>query len=183
MVAVPVLEDVTRPVFEMVATEAGFIVQETDGLLVVLPSLLVPTACICTVLFVLPVSMVGEAGPTANDEIVGFTKNPLQPTANAKARSTTNTPISRSFFASMLFWDSFRPMGSGAGGSFLLIKIVTEKNFIRTTLPCHDTKSFCARTSVQRRPCVKMCKANSNPSRSTRFRTCPKTRQFYYPFP
>ena len=114
-VAVPVLADVTRPVLEMLATDVGLMVQETDGLLLVLPSLLVPTACICTVLFVLPVSIVGEAGPTANEEIVGFTKNPLQPTAKTKARSTANTPITRSFFASMLYWDSFRPMGSGAG--------------------------------------------------------------------
>jgi hypothetical protein len=46
--------------------------QETDGLFVVLPSLLVPNAVICTVLPVLPVSMVGEAGPTESEEMVGF---------------------------------------------------------------------------------------------------------------
>src|SRR5215472_10298146 len=40
-VAVPTLADVTRPLAEIVATEVGFMLQETDGLLLVLPSLLV----------------------------------------------------------------------------------------------------------------------------------------------
>jgi hypothetical protein len=71
-VAVPVLADVTKPEEEMVATLVGVIVQETDGLFVVLPSLLVPNTVICTVLPVLPVSMVGEAGPTEIEEMVGF---------------------------------------------------------------------------------------------------------------
>jgi hypothetical protein len=43
-VAVPVLPDVTKPEVEIVATVVGVTVQETGGLLVVLPSLLVPTA-------------------------------------------------------------------------------------------------------------------------------------------
>jgi len=71
-VAVPMLADVTKPEEEMVATLAGVMVQETDGLFVVLPSLLVPNTVICTVLAVLPVSMVGDAGPTEIEEIVGF---------------------------------------------------------------------------------------------------------------
>lgn len=45
-VAVPVLTDVTRPVEEIVATEVGVMLQETDGLLEVLPSLFVPTTVI-----------------------------------------------------------------------------------------------------------------------------------------
>jgi hypothetical protein len=54
-VAVPVLADVTKPEEEMVATLVGVMVQETDGLFVVLPSLLVANTVICTVLAVLPV--------------------------------------------------------------------------------------------------------------------------------
>jgi len=69
--------------------------QATDGLLVVLPSLLVPNAVICTVLFVFPVSIVGLAGPTESELSVGFTKKPLQPTANASVASTLNAPIKR----------------------------------------------------------------------------------------
>ena len=94
-VAVPTLADVTRPVAEIVATEVGSILQATDGLLDVLPSLLVPNAVICTVLFVLPVSIVGLAGPTASELSVGFTKNPRQPAANASVASTLNAPIKR----------------------------------------------------------------------------------------
>ena len=66
------LADVTKPEEEMVATLVGLMVQETDGLFVVLPSLLVPNTVICTVLPVLPVSMVGDAGPTEIEEMVGF---------------------------------------------------------------------------------------------------------------
>ena len=94
-VAFPTLTDVTRPVAETVATEVGLMVQATDGLLVVLPSLLVPNTVICTVLFVLPVSIVGLAGPTASELNVGFTKNPLQLTANASMASAPNAPIKR----------------------------------------------------------------------------------------
>src|SRR5215831_6780100 len=94
-VAVPTLADVTRPVAEMVATEVGSMLQATDGLLLVLPSLFVPNAVICTVLFVFPVSMVGLAGPTASELNVGFTKKPLQLTANASVASTPNAPIKR----------------------------------------------------------------------------------------
>ena len=45
-VAVPVLTDVTRPEEEIVATEVGLMLQDTDGWLAVLPSLLVPTTVI-----------------------------------------------------------------------------------------------------------------------------------------
>lgn len=94
-VAVPTLADVTRPAAEMVATEVGSMLQATDGLLLVLPSLFVPNAVICTVLFVFPVSIVGLAGPTARELNVGFTKNPLQLTANASMASAPNAPIKR----------------------------------------------------------------------------------------
>ncbi len=96
-VAVPMLADVTRPVLEMVATVLGLMLQVTDGLLVVLPSLLVPNAVICTVLSVLPVSIVGLGGPTDSELIVGFTKKPLQLTANANKPSAPNAPIKRRF--------------------------------------------------------------------------------------
>jgi hypothetical protein len=41
--------------------------------------------------------MVGEAGPTDNDERVGFTKNPVQLAAKAKDASTANAPSKRKF--------------------------------------------------------------------------------------
>ena len=94
-VAVPTLADVTRPLAEIVATELGSMLHATDGLLLVLPSLFVPNAVICTVLFVFPVSIVGLAGPTESELSVGFTKNPLQLTANASVASTLNAPIKR----------------------------------------------------------------------------------------
>jgi hypothetical protein len=94
-VAVPTLADVTRPLAEIVAIDGESMVQATDGLLEVLPSLFVPNAVICTVLFVFPVSIVGFAGPTASELNVGFTKNPLQPTAKASVASTPNAPIKR----------------------------------------------------------------------------------------
>jgi hypothetical protein len=150
-VAVPTLADVTRPALVMVATDVGFTVQETEGLLVVLPSLFVPTACICTVLSVLPVSIVGEAGPTDNEESVGFTKNPLQLAAKAKVKSTANEPISLRFLARMLFWDSFRPLDQARGAAFLLSEIVAEKIPPRMTLPCHSRWNLsCTRTNLGR---------------------------------
>ena len=97
-VAVPTAADVTNPEVEMVAVVVGVIVQLTDGLLVVLPSLLVATTVICTVLFVVPVSIVGEAGPTAREDIVGFTKKPVHPTPRAKIKSVANEPAMRSLF-------------------------------------------------------------------------------------
>ena len=64
--------DVTKPVELIVAVVVGVILQDTDGLFCVLPSLLVPNTVICTVLLVVPVSIVGDAGPTATEDIVGF---------------------------------------------------------------------------------------------------------------
>ena len=82
-VAVPVLTDVTKPAEEIVAVVVGLMLQATDRLLVVLPSLLVPNTVICTVLLVLPVSMVGVDGPTAIEDSVGLTKKPVQLTVRA----------------------------------------------------------------------------------------------------
>jgi hypothetical protein len=97
-VAVPVLAEVTRPALEIVATLVGVMDQETDGLLVVLPSLLVPNTVICTVLPVVPVSMVGDAGPTASEDMVGFTKKPVQATPMARSASVAKEPIRRSLW-------------------------------------------------------------------------------------
>jgi len=96
-VAVPVATDVMSPVLETVAVVVGDIVQVTDGLLVVLPSLLVPNTVICTVLLVVPVSIVGLAGPTARELSVGFTKKPVQLTARASDAKTANAPIKLKF--------------------------------------------------------------------------------------
>lgn len=96
------LTEVTNPDLLIVATgvvpeaTAGTL-HKTDGLLVVLPSLLVPNAVICTVLLVLPVSMVGVAGPTESDDIVGLTKNPLQLMASANVASMAQVHARRSF--------------------------------------------------------------------------------------
>lgn len=97
-VADPVLTDVTRPEEEIVATEVGVMLHETDGLLEVLPSLFVPTTVICTVLPVVPVSIVGDAGPTAIEVSVGFWKKPVHATPTAKRRSTVMALIHRSWF-------------------------------------------------------------------------------------
>jgi hypothetical protein len=97
-VAVPVATDVTKPELEIVATPAeGLMDQETDGFELVLPSLLVPNAVICTVLDVFPVSMVGVGGPTESEDSVGFTKKPVQLTARANAASAAKAPARRSF--------------------------------------------------------------------------------------
>jgi|SRR5580700_5226092 hypothetical protein len=96
-VAVPVLTDVTNPDAEIVAVVVGVMVHETDGLLVVLPSLFVANTVICTVLLVLPVSMVGDAGPTEIEDMVGFWKNPVQLRPRAKAASAAKVPARRSF--------------------------------------------------------------------------------------
>lgn len=97
-VAVPVPADVTKPEEVIVATLVGVMVQETDGLFVVLPSLLVPNTVICTVLPVVPVSMVGDDGPTAIEDSVGFTKKPVQATPMARIASVATTPIRRSLW-------------------------------------------------------------------------------------
>jgi hypothetical protein len=96
-VAVPVLADVTKPEEEMVATLVGVMVQETDGLFVVVLSVLVPSTVICTVLPVLPVSMVGDAGPTAIDDSVGFWKKPVQLIVSANPTSMAVVQARRSF--------------------------------------------------------------------------------------
>jgi len=94
-VAVPMLADVTKPEVEIVATEVGLMVQPTEGLVAELPSLLVPTACIWTVLPVFPIWMVGDAGPTEMLVSVGFTKNPVQLTAKARVVSAAKAPMRR----------------------------------------------------------------------------------------
>jgi hypothetical protein len=96
MVAVPTLTDVTKPEEEIVATESGLLVQATDGLVVVLPSLFVPVTVICMVLSVLPVSIVGDAGPIAIEVRVGFWKKPVHATPRARTRSTAMALIHRS---------------------------------------------------------------------------------------
>jgi hypothetical protein len=95
-VAVPTDADVTKPELEIVATLVGEMVQATDGWLAVLPSLFVPDTVICTVLLVLPVSMVGDAGPTEIDVSVGFWKNPVQLTPTAAMASTARDAARRS---------------------------------------------------------------------------------------
>jgi len=94
MVAVPVLTDFTNPPVETVAIELSLMLQVTDAL-PVLPSLKVPTADICTVLFALPVSMDGEAGATTSELSVGFTKNPRQLTAKASVASAAKAQAMR----------------------------------------------------------------------------------------
>ena len=63
-----------------------------------LPSLKVPVAIICTVLFVVPVWMLGVAGPTVIEESVAFTKNPRQLAAKAKAIRAAKVPVRRTFW-------------------------------------------------------------------------------------
>jgi hypothetical protein len=96
-VACPVLTDVTKPEAEIVATEVGVMLQETEGLLVVLPSLFVANTVICTVLLVLPVSMLGDGGPTESEDMVGFWKNPVQLSPRAKTASAAKVPARRNF--------------------------------------------------------------------------------------
>jgi hypothetical protein len=95
-VAVPVPTEVTNPEEEIVAALVGLMVHATGTLLVVLPSLLVPNTVICTVLLVVPVAIVGDAGPTASDDKVGFTKNPVQLIARTNVASAAKAPARRS---------------------------------------------------------------------------------------
>lgn len=135
-VAVPTLADVTRPVAETVATVVGVMVQDMDGLVAVLPSLLVPTAFICTVLFVFPVSMVGLAGPTASELSVGFTKNPRQLMAKASEARAAKAPMRRSldFSANIVF--STAPVGRplACSGSGFVSKNCSRENSLERTL-------------------------------------------------
>ena len=96
-VAEPVATDVTKPVALIVAVLAGVMDQLTEGC-PVLPSLKVPVAIICTVLFVVPVWMLGVAGPTVIEESVAFTKNPRQLAAKAKAIRAAKVPVRRTFW-------------------------------------------------------------------------------------
>jgi len=92
---VPVVTEVTSPDLLTVATLGCPLVHATEGL-PVLPSLKVPTAVICTVLFVVPVWIVGDAGPTAIELKVGLTKNPRQLTPKARATNTVKANVSAS---------------------------------------------------------------------------------------
>jgi hypothetical protein len=49
------------------------------------------------VLLVVPAKMVGDAGPTASELSVGFTKKPLQLMAKARVRSAAKVPATRSW--------------------------------------------------------------------------------------
>jgi hypothetical protein len=91
--------------------------QVTDGLVTGWLSLLVPLACICTVLFAVPISIVGLTGPTEIEVIVGFTKNPRQLAAKAKVASTAQAPISLDFLANMVL-GLLRPLVLGLGRAF-----------------------------------------------------------------
>ena len=91
------LIDVTKPEEEIVATVVGLMLQATEGWVFWLPSLLVPATVICTVLLVLPVSIVGDAGPTAIEVRVGFWKKPVQLMARADATSRALVQAKRSF--------------------------------------------------------------------------------------
>ena len=95
--AVPTLTDVTNPEVEIVATDVGVMLHETDGLLAGLESLLVPLAVIWTVLSVVPVSMVGDAGPIERELSVGFVKKPVQLTVIAMMASNPKPPTRPSF--------------------------------------------------------------------------------------
>lgn len=95
-VADPVATEVTNPVELIFATVlAGLMLQLTEGF-PLLPSLKVPTANICTVLLVVPVWMLGDAGPTEREVNVGFTKNPRQLAARASAARAAKAPAIRS---------------------------------------------------------------------------------------
>jgi hypothetical protein len=95
-----VLVEVTRPEVFMLAAIgpplAGTIVQLTEAL-PVLPSLKLPVALICTVLLVGPASIVAVEGATDIEVNVGFTKNPRQLTARARAASAATAPATRSW--------------------------------------------------------------------------------------
>src|SRR5258708_14366505 len=96
IVPVPVAWAVTSPPGEMVATGVPPApVPETlqvTGVLLLLPSLNVPTANIWTVLPTLPVKSDGETGPTAREDTVGFTKHPRQLIATARVVAAPPTP-------------------------------------------------------------------------------------------
>ena len=127
-VAEPVATDVTKPVALIVAVLAGVMDQLTEGC-PVLPSLKVPVAIICTVLFVVPVWMLGVAGPTVIEESVAFTKNPRQLAAKAKAIRAAKVAVRRTFWLieDML---ALRLLGRPASGA-LAFKVFRYKNCSR----------------------------------------------------
>jgi len=104
-VAVTVMEptelvEVTRPEEFMLAAVGspavtGAMAQLTAAL-PVLPSLKLPVTLICTVLLVVPASIVAVEGATDIDVNVGFTKKPRQLTAKAKVASAAKAPMRRS---------------------------------------------------------------------------------------
>jgi hypothetical protein len=107
----------------MVAVDVGVMLQLTDGLLVVLPSLFVPNTVICTVLLVLPVSMLGVAGPTESEVRVGFWKKPRQLMPKAEIPSTPRAMVRRSFsFLDDIF------LNASLARRLKPAKIVAEKN-------------------------------------------------------
>jgi len=58
--------------------------------------LFLPATVICTVLPVVPVWILGDAGPTTMLDKVGFTKKPRQLIAKARVASTARAPAMRS---------------------------------------------------------------------------------------
>jgi hypothetical protein len=92
---VPSLTEVTSPELLIVATEVVALLQSTGGF-PVLPSLKVPEAVICTVLFVLPTWMDGVAGVTVIELSVGLTKNPRQLAPKASRSKPVKARVSGS---------------------------------------------------------------------------------------
>lgn len=94
IVAVPSLWEVTRPEVLIVAT--GALIDHETGVLFELPSLYVPVALIWTVLFVVPVWIVGVRGVTVIAVRVGFTKNPRHPAPSAPTTNTAKASVNGS---------------------------------------------------------------------------------------
>ena len=102
IVVVPTPTAVASPELLMLATVVELLLDQVTGVLPVLESLKVPTAVNCLVegLLVVPVVMVGVAGPTAIDVSVGSVKNPLQLTPKAMTTNTAKASVN----------DSLRPI-------------------------------------------------------------------------
>jgi hypothetical protein len=102
-VALPVAMPLSRPPLVMVTVLVSELDQHTvvpvqlvpPVRVYVFPSLSVPTALSCSVLFTLTD---GLDGSIVTDVMVGFTKNPVQLTASTKVASAENTPVRRSLF-------------------------------------------------------------------------------------
>src|SRR5579859_831966 len=121
-VADPTATDFTNPPAVMVAVVVGLTLQVTDGL-PVLPSLNVPTANICTVSLVLPVWMLGDAGPTASELSVGLTKNPRQLAASARIVSMATAATTRG----VCFMDNVIVHSLGSTGQLLRVFMPMQK--------------------------------------------------------